>query len=190
MSFAVNTWERQVLANAPGAFEFDLDTNGDGILDYAVLNFDAGFPGLSDGRNVTWVLNLNSGVATALFFTDHGTNSGNTVLSFCGEQIGMNAVNFGRRIDMVAYAIDFYFTGDITDMVEDLTISPLGERYLGNSLDIPSGGSETLTVIDFGETDTNPTETGLLLLTDASRSGGIKGGALPRREAIAIRARR
>jgi hypothetical protein len=32
-----------------------------------------------------------TGVATALFFTDHGTNSGNTVLTFCAEQIGMNA---------------------------------------------------------------------------------------------------
>jgi subtilisin family serine protease len=196
MAFAVNTWERQTHANAPGLFEFDLDTNQDGEFDFAVFNFDAAL-NLTDGRNVTWVQNLQTGDASAFFFTDHGTNSGNTVLLFCGEQIGMDADNFFQPIDMQALAVDFYFSGAVTDALTDITISPLGERYLGvfgadsfGSGDIPSGETERLTVLDFGPDGTNPTETGLLLLLDAARAGGVRGGAPEDNEAIAITVRR
>jgi len=186
MTFAVNTWERQTHANAPAAFEFDLDTNQDGVFDYAVFDFDLSYPSpsLSDGRNVTWVEDLATNQASAFFFTDHGTNSGNTVLTFCGEQIGMNADNFGQQIDMRALAVDTYFTGNVTDFIDGLTISPLGEKYIGLVNDIPSGGTGTLTIVDVG--GTNPTETGVLLILDASRSGGIRGGAPFGNEATAI----
>jgi minor extracellular serine protease Vpr len=188
LGFAVNTWERQTHANAPAAFEFDLDTDQDGVFDYAVFNFDLSFTGFSDGRNVTWVLNLATGQASAFFFTDHGTNSGNTVLLLCGEQIGMNASNLGQPIDMDVLAVDIYFTGNVTDSLEDITIIPGGERYLGILNDIGSGATEILTVLDFGEAGTNPTETGVLLLLDGARSGGVRGGAPEDNEAIAITA--
>jgi hypothetical protein len=186
MSFAVNTWERQTHANAPGAFEFDLDTNRDGDFDYAVFNFDLGLPGLSDGRNATWVQDLTTGQTTAMFFTDHGTHSGNMVLTFCAEQIGMNAANFGQMMDVSVLAIDFYYSGLVTDLIDGITIAPLGERYLGVVEDIPPGQSGTLTVLDFGPEETNPSETGLLLLLDASREGGVRGGAPANNEAITV----
>ena len=66
------------------------------------------------------------------------------------------------------------------------TVSPLGERYLGlGATDIPSGDTQTLTVLDFGPVDTNPTETGLLLVLDASR-GSIRGGAPSNNETILL----
>jgi minor extracellular serine protease Vpr len=182
MAFAVNTWERQTHANAPAAFEFDLDTNQDGVFDYAVYNFDVSNPGLSDGRNLTWALNLATGQASAFFFTDHGTNSGNTVLTICAEQIGMNATNLGQEIDMLALAVDIYFTGNVTDYLTDITVIPGGERYLGLVDDIAFGATETLTVLDFGADGTNPTETGVLLLLDGA------GGAPADNEALAITA--
>jgi subtilisin family serine protease len=186
MVFAVNTWERQTHANAPAAFEFDLDTNQDGVFDYAVINLDATFSGLTDGRNLTWVVNLATNAASAFFFTDHGTNSGNTGLTICGEQIGMNATNLGQPVDMEVFAIDTYFTGNVTDSLGDITVIPGGERYLGLVNDIPFGGTETLTVVDFGSEGTNPTETGVLLLLDGARGGGVRGGAPAENEAIAI----
>lgn len=186
MTFAVNTWERQTHADAPASFEFDLDVDQDGVFDYAVFSFDLAFPALTDGRNVTWVLDLATNDASAFFFTDHGTNSGNTVLTFCGEQIGMNATNLGQPIDVQALAVDIYFTGNVTDEITDITVSPGGERYLGLINDIPSGGTETLTVVDFGAEGTNPTESGVLLFLDAARSGGVRSGAPEGNEALAI----
>lgn len=170
MAFAVNTWERQTHANAPQALQFDLDTDQDGIADFAVFNADLSFTSLTDGRNVTFVQNLATSSASAFFFTDHITNSGNTVLLFCGDQIGQNAANFGAPMDVSVSAFDIYFTGLRTDSISGITISPLGEQYLGvfdnggvGASTIAPKSSDRLSIVDFGAT-TNNTETGLLLL--------------------------
>ena len=118
MAFSVNTWERQTHANAPASFWFVLDTDQDGTDDYIVINRDLTFSGLDDGRNVTWSVNLDTGDAEAFFFTDHQTNSANTVLLFCGEQVGLNATNFGQPMDVTAIAEDFYCGGPGTRLAD------------------------------------------------------------------------
>jgi subtilisin family serine protease len=187
MALAVNTWERQTHANAPAEFDFYLDVDRDGLFDYDIFNFDLSFStGLSDGRNATWVYDLATGEASAWFLTDHGTNSGNTVLYFCGEQIGMNAANFFQPIDVMVLAVDWYNSGNVTDYLDGITIAPLGERYLGlMSGDIAPGGTETLAVLDFGS-GSDTTETGVLLFLDGAR-GDIRGGMPSWKEAIAIK---
>ncbi len=93
------------IAVAPASFDFYLDVDQDGVFDYDIFNFDLSLStSLSDGRNVAWVVDLATGDASAFFYTDHGTNSGNTALYFCGEQIGMNAANFFQPIDMQVLA--------------------------------------------------------------------------------------
>jgi len=68
-------------------------------------------------------LNLNTGNASAFFFAEHSTNTGNTVLLICGEQIGMNAANLlVDSVDMDVVAQDFYFGGP-GDLVEGLTVT-------------------------------------------------------------------
>ena len=69
-----------------------------------------------------------------------------------------------------AYATDWYFTGNVTDKFEGITVAPLGERYLGlfangglGFSDIGFKQNDVLTVVDTGST-TNNTEIGLLLL--------------------------
>jgi hypothetical protein len=111
-TFAVNTWERQEHL-LPVSHQFWLDTNQDGIDDYVVLNRDAsGFGTISDGRQLSWVLNLATGSASAFFFAEHATNTGNTVLIICGEQIGMNAANLlATQVNMDVIAQDFYYGG-------------------------------------------------------------------------------
>jgi subtilisin family serine protease len=171
MAFAANTWERQTHANAPASFEFDLDVDQDGTFDYEVFTFDFSLSGsISDGRNLTWVVDLSTGIATAFFFTDHETNSGNTVLLFCGDQIGMDATDFFTPIDITAGVRDWYNSGHLTDQLTGITIAPLGEQFLGvfdaggvGATTLGPGDKDKLTVLDYGPLWNN-TETGLLML--------------------------
>jgi len=184
LALAVSTWERQTHANAPAAFEFQLDTSGDGVADYAIFNLDlAG--NLTDGRNAVFSFDLNdpAAVPEAFFLTLHATNAATTVLLVCGEQIGMNADDFFTPITADLLAVDIYFTGDVTDVVEDLAFAPLGERYVAQigAVEvfgaIASGATAELTVTDFGPVGTNPSETGVLLLYNANFLGGAYSGA-------------
>ena len=198
--FAVNTWERQTHANAPAAFEWDIDIDGDDEADYAVFNFElAG--NLSDGRNVVIAQEIETGDQTIFFFTDHGTNSANTVLTICGEQIGLTADDLGTTLlSADVLAVDTYFQGRVTDVITDLEFLPFGERYFPvfgaasfGSGDVPAGGTETVTILDFGEAGTNPNELGVLLLTDSTRvaddedSTVFKTGAAQEFETIVLK---
>ena len=173
MGLAANTWDRYSHASNIW-IEFDLDVDGDGTFDYAVFNADASgsFNSVpSDGRSLAWVSNLATGEATANFFTQHETNSGNFVLYFCGDQIGMNADNFfTTSMNVDAYAWDWYYGVGI-DAITGMNIVPLGERYYtifgngdaGYTTLPPRSNPLNFGVIDFGD-QLNETETGLLWL--------------------------
>ena len=78
--FAINTWERQEHL-MPVHHYVILDIDQDGVDDYQVFNSDlSGFDSLTDGRHVTFAQNLATGSASAFFFTEHSTNTGNTIL--------------------------------------------------------------------------------------------------------------
>jgi subtilisin family serine protease len=196
LQFAVTTWDRQVHANGPALFEFDLDIDRDGDIDYAVFNFDASNAGtLADGRNFTFALDVATGVSTAFWPTIHATNSANTTLTVCGEQVGLGASAVGDPIDVLVLAADWYNSGAVTDAVET-TIVPGGDRY-GATFDfgafgtfVDGGAAKAVTVTDAGAIGTNPTESGLLLTTDESLFGalaaGESGGSDPDAGAIVI----
>jgi minor extracellular serine protease Vpr len=185
-AFAVNTWERQEHL-LPVSHQIWLDTNQDGIDDYVVLNRDAsGFGTISDGRQLTWALNLATGTASAFFFAEHATNTGNTVLLICGEQIGMNAANIlATLVNMDVIAQDFY-NGGPGDIVAGLTVTPLGERFYGVPNDVPGKTYDPagLAVYDFGPFPGNTPELGLLLFTNGDRGAGNRGGATQPTEAL------
>jgi hypothetical protein len=190
-AFAINTWERTALANFPAEFDIYLDTDQDGTADFVVFNIDLGLlqgTGI-DGRTVTAVYNLSTGKTSVFFYTSHITNSANYVMMICGEQIGMNAANFFQPVDMSVYAFDNYFTGNLTDAVEGMTVAPLGERFGGiidgyGYGDLQAGmTAKELLVVDWGSG--NPTETGLLLINTAER-GSISSGAPRDKEATVI----
>ena len=185
MRFAINTWEDQSTAQVPNAFIIAIDTDGDGISEYDVYNFDLAFT-LGDGRNVTWVDDFVNGVSSAFFFTEHSFNSGNTVLTVCSQQMGLTTADFFLPMTASVLAFDLYFTGNITDAIDGVQFSPLGERYVGliDTIDPHSDG--VLSVFDFGRAGTNPSESGLLLITTAEDATGISGAA---REAIVVRIR-
>jgi subtilisin family serine protease len=190
---AINTWERHSTIGAvPGEYDVFLDTDQDGTPDFVVFTATAGPDDISQ---LTYSFDLNDpdAVPQALFYADNGTNDSNTLLAVCGEQIGMNATNFYDPMDMAVGAYDNYFTTNLTDTIEGITVSPLGERYLGifdeaGSVqgDVPANGSAAVTVVDFGTVDTNPSETGLLLINNAFRPGDYHGGAPVGREATRV----
>ncbi|HEX4898855.1 MAG TPA: S8 family serine peptidase, partial [Candidatus Limnocylindrales bacterium] len=200
LQFAVNTWERQVHANGPALFEFDIDLDRDGTFDFAAFNLDVGQANLSDGRNIAWAQDLATGEQTRFWFTVHATNSGDTTLTYCGEQLGLSADNVGDTVDVLVLAADWYNSGAVTDVAEASFVigqdrfapgfpansENFGIVALGNSL--AAGAFLDLTVVDNGDQGT--TESGLLVLTDESFLGsavyGTSGGAPQGAEAIVI----
>ena len=188
--FAINSWERQEHL-LPVSYQVVLDTNQDGAADYVVLNRDVSGPTtISDGRQLAWVFDVAAGSLGAFFFAEHATNTGNTALTICGEQIGMNAENFlNTPVNVDVFADDFYFGGP-GDAVTGLTITPLGERYLGiPDGDIPGQSEGTLSVTDFGELPGNSPEYGIMLITNGDRGAGNRGGATQESEAILIQSK-
>jgi hypothetical protein len=185
-AFTISTWERQEHL-VPVEFDIYLDTDQDGIDDYVVFNFDLSLStSLSDGRQVTWAYDLSTEDATVFFFAEHSTNTGNTVLLICGEQIGLTGTDMlATNVDMEVFALDWYNEGP-GDFVGDLTVTPLGEQYLGLPNDVPGHASDPggLLVIDFGPFPGNSPELGVMMLTNGDRGGGVRGGATQDTEAL------
>lgn len=62
----------------------------------------------------------------------------------------MNAANPGTTpVDMDVTGQDFYIGGP-GDLVQGLTVTPLGERWLGVPGDVAGGGTGNLEMYDFG----------------------------------------
>lgn len=193
--FAINTWVRHGTIGAfPGEFDIYLDTDQDGGSDYVVFN--AALNGTLDARELVWSLDLNDPDAEpqAFFFADSGTNDTNKIMAICGEQIGQDANDFFDPMDMAVGAYDNYFSGNLTDTLEGMTVAPLGERYFADfgddafiSTDVAGFGSAPMFVADFGPDGTNPSELGLLLVTNASRGDGTRGGSPASHESLKLR---
>jgi len=188
-AFAINTWERQS-HGWPVSNQVYLDINQDGIDDYVVLDRDVTFTGVGDGRWLTWAVNLATGDSSAFFFAENGTNSSNTVLYICGEQVGLTGTDMlATNVDMSVFAQDFYYGGP-GDTVEGLTVTPLGERYVATAIDdIAPLDHTSVGVTDFGAFPGNTDELGLLVLTNGDRGDGAHGGAVLRSEALPLIAR-
>jgi len=183
LAFAIHTWERQTHAIAPVSVEIRLDMNQDGAYEYKLLTRDFNFSNIGDGRNMTWALDLKSGDTSTYFYTQHTTNSANTVMMVCAEQIGLTWADRFKPINLTAVANDTYYAG-ATDTIPPLTISPFGERYLGvfqqndqTATTLTAHGTDTLQVLDFGPLH-NSNEQGLLLLFSAGTPIGYEAGTV------------
>ena len=185
-AFAVNTWERQQHL-LPVSNQVLLDTNRDGIDDYVVLNRDAsGLGTITDGRQLTYAMDLATGNTSAYFYAEHSMNTGNTVLYICAEQIGLTGTDIlATPVDMDVFAQDFYYGGP-GDLVEGLTVTPLGEQHYGAPNDLPGNTYDetALDVYDFGAFPGNTPELGLMLVTNGDRGTGDRGGATQDTEAL------
>jgi hypothetical protein len=183
LTLAVNTWERQTHANWPGRFVFNLDTDQDGTVDYAIFNGDAGLQsGASPGQSVTWVLQAATGDLTSRFFTEHAMNTANTVLYLCAEQVG--GPQIGQEMIISVVALDAYFGGP-GDTISDITFAPFADPLTPSSPpDVPAGESDSMEAAGFTEVGTSPNERGLLVFTNSDRGPSSRGGATADTEAL------
>jgi subtilisin family serine protease len=193
-AFAINSWERQQHL-LPVKYFVYLDIDQDGADDYVVLNndlsvFSTGSLGtISDGRQLSLSWNLGASTIDAFFFAEHSTNTGNTVLLICGEQVGLTGTDMlNTNVDVRVEAFDFYYGGP-GDVVDDLTVTPLGEQYLGLPGDIAAGQVGSMDVLDFGPFPGNTPELGIMLITNGDRGTGARGGATQATEAMLFEAK-
>jgi minor extracellular serine protease Vpr len=181
--FSINTWERLTLAY-PAEFDLYLDVGQDGVDDYVVFNANLGFS-TTNATQVTYVADLTTGLASAWFYVTNATNTANTVLTICGDQIGLDASDFFTTpVGINVYAFDAYFTGSLTDAIEGLAAYPLGERYWAVTSDVPGKTKAIFPTYDFGEGLNE--DMGLLFFTNSPRGTGNQGGATPGTEAVIV----
>ncbi len=191
-AFAINSHERQRHLVQPVSYQISLDTDQDGLDDYVILNRDESFNNVNIGRQLSWVFDLNTGDAGAFFFAEHATNTGNTVLLVCGEQLGLSGPDIlATNVDITSiFAQDFYYGGPGDEVVfpNKLTVTPLGEQYFGITNDIPGNSAGALDVLDFGPWPGNTPELGVMLITNGDRGAGARGGATESTEVLVFTA--
>ena len=210
LEFAINSWERQAHL-LPVTYYVFLDTDGDGNLDYAVWN------GVSEEKTEmqTIATNLATYERSAKYYTEHATNTANTVLRVCGDQIGMSIeedILGGKRqeITVEVEAYDYLYGGP-GDILASFSIVPFGERYTNNPgidspaiwplreplrdahEDIRGNGSSTLEIYDMlnsgiGESNENINKQsyGALVFTNGNRGKGARGAATFETEALLL----
>ena len=165
IQFAVAGWQRQTIPLYPAGYEIDIDTNRDGDVDFAVFQQEAVGVG-SSGQSIVVVLNVATGKAQSFFFTDANFDSATQVLSAPLSALGLTR---GSTFDFSVLAFDNYFTGTVTDAIQDQTWTVGSSKYAlqggAEELSVPAGRSLKVTVTrnaSAGET----TSTGLLFLYD------------------------
>ena len=210
LEFAINSWERQAHL-LPVTYYVFLDVNGDGDLDWAVWN---GMNNDESAQMQTVVTDLSTYDRTAKYYTEHATNTANTVLRICSEQIGMTLEEHilgGKRqeITVEVEAYDYLYGGP-GDILAQFNMIPFGERYTNNPgisspaiwplreplkeahEDIQPDGSSALSVYDMlngiGEShdNINPQSYGALIFTNSNRGEGARGAATFETESILL----
>lgn len=186
-TFAFNMYERRATP-AGTIHEVDIDTSGDGVADYAIINQDAsGVTTLTDGRQVTAVINLNTGASIARFFTEHATNSKNVVLYACGSDLGLGLADIGRPMKADFYAYSWYF-GGAESHIGPLNITPAGEQFSASvpGDTVPYNTSAHLTIQKWDLFPGTVAAKGILLQNNTDFGAASRGGATSATETLIL----
>jgi len=164
LQFAINTFGRRAHPTYPGGFEVDIDTDGDGVFDYAVYNQEqTGFA--ATGISLVYVANLATGLSSAYYYLDADLNSGNTIFSLPLAALGVAP---DTRLNFAAFAYDNYFTGTTTDAILDMSFTPATPRYAvsGDSSGVvrPLRLARVDTLAVAGGAEASPSQTGFLVM--------------------------
>jgi len=165
--FGINTWERQTHLNAPASPSILIDVDRDGFGDFEAFAYWEG-----SGGTVVAVLDALTNESTSWFYAEHDTNTGNTILPVCPQQLGITdaQAKSGRMVDVQPLMFESWFIGDYTDGFDDfLTIDLSGGRY-GMTRNarprvralLESGGSFSYMVST--DTSARSCDTGLMLM--------------------------
>jgi hypothetical protein len=186
--FVFNMYERK--ASPVGTIhEVDLDVNNDGVNDFAVVSQDAaGITSVSDGRQVTSVINLATNASIARFFVEHATNSTNVILRVCGSDLGLTQAAIGQPMRANFYAYSWYFGGDVESHLGPYRLTPLGEEYTaavpGDLLTYKQ--KDNLTYTQWGLYPGTDAHAGILVVTNSDFGAASRGGATLDTEGILL----
>ncbi|MBI5069711.1 MAG: S8 family serine peptidase [Deltaproteobacteria bacterium] len=161
LQVAVSTFGARAHPNYPAEFDIYIDSNLDGVPDYVVYNTEnGGF--VASGQNVVFVVNLATGIQRAFFFTDADLDSSNAILTFPAAAVGLAP---GQGFDFSVYAFDNYFTGALTDAIENMVYTPGTPRWVaGDIAPIAPGQKARVSVTEVaGGAAASPSQTGFLL---------------------------
>jgi subtilisin family serine protease len=168
IEFAVAGRDRHTSPLYPAGYEVDVDTDRDGVADYAVLQQElGGFA--ATGQSAVYVVDLRTRRSTPYFYTDTNFDVSTQVFPVPLSALGLSA---GSTFDFTVLAHDNYFTGRVTDSIDGQSWTVGSRRYAVEgagaadpSLVVPAGGRLTATVRQPGGAGPS-SETGLLLLHD------------------------
>jgi len=170
IQFGISTHGDRSHPNYPAEFDIYVDSNDDGIDDFVVYNAELGGFNVT-GQNVVYVVSLRTGTGAAYYYTEADLNSSNVILTAPLAALGLTQ---GSRFSFDVYAFDNYFTGSLTDAVEDMTFTVGTPRYAvgSSSLTInPRREVELRVTSPEGGAEASPSQTGFLLLYQDGRQG-------------------
>jgi hypothetical protein len=167
LEFAVNTFGERAHPNYPAEFDVYIDANRDGTPDAVVYTLElTGFA--ATGQNVVAVQRLNpdgspNGGAAIYFYNDADLKSANAILTVPMAAVGVSP---GTAFTFSVYAFDNYFTGNLTDAIENMTFTAATPRFATPySVTVPAGGSTNLAIQSVpGGAAASPSQKGLLLM--------------------------
>lgn len=162
--FAITTFGARAHPAYPAEFDIYIDSNRDGAADYVIYTAELGAFG-STGETVVNVVNLATQTGAVYFYADADLNSANVIMTVPLVAIGLTPAT---QFDFSVYAFDNYFTGNLTDAIENMTYTLGTPRYTASGVPasgVPARATSTLTfeAVTGGDT-ASPSQSGILLL--------------------------
>jgi subtilisin family serine protease len=165
VQFGINTYGERSHPSYPAGFEVDIDTDGDSIPDFAVYSDELGSTFAATGQTAVYVVDLSNGTGGAYFYADADLNSGNMILTAPLSVLGLTP---SSQFSFYVLGYDNYFTGDVTDFIDTMTVTLDTPRFAGGGLPatgVRPGGQAPLAIQAIAGGDVaSPSQTGLLLL--------------------------
>jgi len=185
--FVFNMYERK--ASPVGTIhEVDIDVNGDGVNDFAVINQDvSGVTTITDGRQVTAVINLATNASIARFLVEHATNTSNVILRVCGSDMGLTQAAIGAPMTANYYSYSWYF-GGAESHLGPFKLTPYGEEYTGT---VPGdvltfNQSAKLTFNQWELFPGTDAHKGIILINNSDFGAASRGGATAATEGLLL----
>lgn len=174
VQFAINTFGARSHPAYPAEFDIYVDSNNDGNFDYVIFNVENGGFGLS-GQTVVTVANLVTGAAVTRFFANTSFNSANMIMTANLADLGLTA---GQKFTFSVFAFDNYFTGNLTDAIENMTFTLSTPRFATDggtglaSFIVPIGASGSIPVRQVpGGDAASPSQSGILFMYRDAKPG-------------------
>ncbi len=142
IQFGISTYDKRTHPNYPAEFDIYVDKNMDGVPDYVLYNTEMNGFGAT-GQNVVYVYNLAAGTQAAYYYADADLNSGNMIMTAPLAALGMTPET---QFNFSVYAFDNYFTGALTDLVEDMTFTGATPKYATDVVEFMVPANKTLNV--------------------------------------------